>query len=243
MGKPLKHQRRGKGSPKYLAPKSRFKVDLNYRNYDDIEKTGVLRGKVVDFVDDPGRDSLLMKIKYDNDEDGYLLAPEGIAVGDIIEIGVQAKVLNGSVLPLYRIPDGAPIFNLERSPGDGGKMVKTPGSYATLISKEEDQVYIKLPSRRTVKLSNECRAQVGVISGGGRKEKPLMKAGASFYKRKARNRRWPIVRGVAASAYNHPHGGKQHHEGRPTTVKRGDPPGKKVGHVAARSTGRKKGRG
>lgn len=239
MGKRLKQQKRGY-SPRYRAPKSRFKTDLNYRKYDDIEKTGVLKGEVLGFVDDPARDSLLMKVKYDNNEREFLLAPEGIAIGDYIEAGAQAKLKLGSVLPLYRIPDGAYIFNIEIHPGDGGKLVKAPGSYANIVSKEGDLVYIKLPSRSVVTLSNECRVQLGIISGGGRLEKPLLKAGNAFHKYKARNRLWPTLRGVHMAPYNHPHGGKQHHVGKPTTVARGAPPGSKVGHIAARSTGRRK---
>ncbi len=239
MGNRLRHQRRGKGSPKYRAKSVRYKVNLRYRDYDDLEKTGMLKGEVLRFVDDPSRDAILMEVRYDNDEKAFLLAPEGIAIGDYIETGVQAKVTNGGVLPIYSIPDGTPMFNVERKPGDGGKFVKSSGLYATLVSKEEGKAYVKLPSRRTIIISSECRAQIGIIAGGGKKEKPLMKAGTAHYKKKAQNRMWPYVRGVAMSPYSHPHGGKQHHEGRPTTVKRGDPPGKKVGHIAARSTGRR----
>ncbi|MFH1393642.1 MAG: 50S ribosomal protein L2 [Candidatus Micrarchaeota archaeon] len=242
MGKRLKQQKRGGGSPKYRAPTRRSKVNLVYRNYDDIEKTGVLNATVVSFLDDPGHDAILMKVRYDNDETGYLLAPEGIAVGDSLEIGAQGKLLLGSVLPLYLIPDGAYIFNLERNPGDGGKLVRSPGSYATIISKEGKIAYVKLPSKATLVLSSECRAQLGVVCGGGRLEKPLLKAGTAHYKHKAKHRLWPKVRGVHMSAYDHPHGGKQHHVGKPTTIARGAPPGSKVGHIAARTTGRKKGK-
>lgn len=240
MGKLLAHQRRGKGSPSYRAPTKRSKINLSYRSYDDIEKTGVLRGRVLRFIDDPGHYAILMHVKYENNEENYLLAPEGIAVGDSIEAGAQAKLTLGSVLPLYRIPDGAYIFNIERNPGDGGKLVKAPGSYANIISKEGKLVYIKLPSKATVVLSNECRAQLGVIAGGGRLEKPLLKAGTAYHKFSVLNRLWPKVRGVHMAAYSHPHGGKQHHVGKPTTVSRGAPPGAKVGHIAAKTTGRKK---
>jgi len=242
MGKRLKQQRRGGGSPAYRSPHSRYKVDLLYRTYDDVEKTGVLSGKIVGFVDDPGRDALLMAVRYENHERGYLLAPEGIAIGDEVDVGSQAKLSLGSVLPLYRIPDGAYIFNLERNPGDGGKMVRAPGGFASVIAKEGQVVYVKLPSKATLILSNECRAQLGVVAGGGRGEKPMLKAGNAHYKYRCRNRLWPRLRGVHMAAYCHPHGGKQHHVGKPTTVARGTPPGGKVGHIAARSTGRKKGK-
>ncbi|MEK6982541.1 MAG: 50S ribosomal protein L2 [Candidatus Micrarchaeota archaeon] len=240
MGKHLKQQRRGKGTPRYKSPSHKWKVDLHYRNYDDVEKTGVLRAKVMGFLDDPVRDSLVMMVKYDNGEEGVLLAPEGIAVGDYIEVGSQAKLISGSVLPLYRIPDGAYIFNVEKNPGDGGKMVRASGSYANVVSREGELVYVKLPSKQSLALSNECRVQLGVVAGAGKKEKPLLRAGNAFYKMKARHRLWPRLRGVHMAAYNHPHGGKQHHVGKPTTVARSTPPGGKVGHIAARTTGRKK---
>ena len=240
MGKRLKHQRRGSGSPAYLAPRTRYKVDLQYRPYDDLEKTGMIRAMITNFIDDPGRDALVMEVLYDNGEKGHLLAHEGAMIGDFLEIGAQAKLCAGNLVPLYRLPDGAYVFNLERSPGDRGKLIKAPGSYAMIISREKDKVFVKLPSKHTVTLSADCRAQVGIVCGGGRGERPLLKAGNSFYKYHARNRLWPHNRGVKMSVYNHPFGGKQHHEGKPTTVARGAPPGRKVGHIAARSTGRKK---
>ncbi len=242
MGNRLKQQKRGAGRPRYLSPGHRFKTDLKYRNYDDIEKTGVLTGKVVSFVDDPARTALLMKVKYENNESGLLLAPEGISLGDEVDVGVQGRLKLGCVLPLYRIPDGAYIYNIERNPGDGGSMVKASGSYANIVAKEGKIVYIKLPSKTTVVISNECRAQIGVIAGGGRLEKPMLKAGNNHYKKKAQNRLWPVVRGVHQAAYSHPHGGKQHHVGKPTTIARSSPPGSKVGHIAARQTGRRKGK-
>lgn len=242
MGKRLKQQKRGAGRPRYLSPGHRYKADLKYRNYDDLEKTGVLTGKVVSFVDDPARTALLMKVKYDNNETGLLLAPEGIAVDDEVDVGAQGRMILGSVLPLYRIPDGAYIYNIERNPGDGGTLVKASGSYANIVAKEGGIVYVKLPSKATVVLSNECRAQLGVIAGGGRLEKPMLKAGNNHYKKKAQNRLWPVVRGVHQAAYSHPHGGKQHHAGKPTTVARSASPGSKVGHIAARQTGRRKGK-
>jgi len=243
MGKRLKQQKRGAGSPRYRSASTRAKADLRYRRYDDAEKTGVLIGEVVSLVDDPSRTAPLMKVKFDNNEHTLLLAPEGIAVGDTVYVGAQARLTLGSVLPLYLIPDGAYIFNIARNPGDGGSLVKAAGSYASIVLKEGGTVYVRLPSKVTIELSSECRAQLGIIAGGGRLEKPLLKAGANYYKlRKARKRLWPVVRGVAQSCYNHPHGGKQHHAGKPTTVSRGSPPGSKIGHLAAKQTGRRKGK-
>ncbi len=242
MGKRLKQQRRGKGTPRYRAPSHRAKVDVSFRVYDDEEKAGSLKGEIVEFIDDPFHHAPLMRVQLDNNEEVTLIAPEGVALHNVIEMGAQARLTLGGVYPLYKIPDGSYIYNIEKVPGDGGKFVRSPGSYAIVVSKEEDKVLVKLPSRSIVAFPPESRAQLGVVAGGGWKEKPLVKAGNAFYKYKARNRLWPKVRGVHMSAYNHPHGGKQHHEGKPTTVSRNAPPGAKVGHIAARSTGRKKGR-
>ena len=86
----------------------------------------------------------------------------------------------------------------------------------------------------------KCLATIGVAAGGGRTDKPFVKAGAKFYRERAKGKRWPVVRGVAMNAIAHPHGGSQHHAGKSTTVKRSASPGRKVGHIAAKRTGRKK---
>ncbi|MFH0927489.1 MAG: 50S ribosomal protein L2 [Candidatus Micrarchaeota archaeon] len=240
MGKLLKQQRRGKGSFAYKAPSHRYKAEVSFRQMDDIEKTSSVRGAVMSFIDDPAHQAIVMHVHFTNGDDASLLAPEGIAIGDEIFSGQQAPVERGSILPLANIPEGMFIFNIENNPGDGGKMVRSPGSYAVLVSKEASKVYVKLPSRKTVELDSSCRAQIGILCGGGRLEKPLLKAGTNFYKKHAQNRKWPVNRGVKMSAYTHPFGGKQHHKGRSSATSRGAPPGRKVGHIAAKSTGRRK---
>ena len=239
MGKRIITRRRGRGTMTYRAPSHRYAGEIKHRPIDDAEKTGVVYGKVVDLIHSVGHSAPLAKIKYVNHE-VLTAAPVGIRVNDVLASGVDAPVSNGNTLPLKKIPDGTLVYNLEINPGDGGKLVKAPGSYANIVAKEGEFVYIKLPSRETMIISNECRAQLGVISGGGRLEKPLMKAGNQSYKKLARHRYWPTNRGVHQSAYTHPHGGKQHHVGKSTVVARSTPPGGKVGHIAARSTGRKK---
>ena len=240
MGKLLRQQRRGKGSVAYHAPSHRYKSELAYRKFDATERSGAVRGQVLSFVDDPARGALLMDVIFEDGSRMHLLAPEGMAVGQEVSSGFEAKLSIGNCLPLVKIPEGAMIYNIEMIPGDGGKMVRTPGSYATIVSREKDEVYVKLPSKHTLVLKGTCRAQLGVVCGGGRLEKPLMKAGTNFYKKHAQNRKWPVNRGVHMSAYTHPFGGKQHHKGRGRATSRNAPPGRKVGHIAARSTGRKK---
>ncbi|MEM3399664.1 MAG: 50S ribosomal protein L2 [Candidatus Micrarchaeia archaeon] len=240
MGKHLRQQRRGKGSPTYRRPSHRFVSDARYRKYDALEKEGSFLGYVRDFVDDRARDPLLMDVVLENGENLMLIAPEGIKAGDTIEMGIKAKPTLGSVLPLAAIPDGLPIYNIELNPGDGGKFVRSAGACAYVVSHEENGVTIMLPSKKMRNFNPLCRAQVGVICAGGMKEKPIMKAGKKFYMMKARNLDYPCVRGVAMNPVAHPFGGKEHHRGRSSCVSRNAPPGRKVGHLAAKSTGRRK---
>jgi len=91
-------------------------------------------------------------------------------------------------------------------------------------------------------VSSSCRAMIGLVSGGGRIDKPILKAGVAFWKYKAKRNSWPRVRGVAMNPVDHPHGGGNHqHIGHPSTVRRDAPAGQKVGLIAARRTGRLRG--
>ncbi len=242
MGKLLRQQRRGKGSPAYKCPSHRYKAELSHRTYNDAEKYSAVRGEVMEFVDDPGRSAVLAFVRFEDGDKRHILAAEGMAVGDRIDSGAKAALGLGNVIPLSQIPDGAFIYNIELHPGDGGKLVRAPGAYATVVSREKDHVFVKLPSRKVVVLEAGCRAHLGIVCGGGRLELPLMKAGANFYKKHAQNRKWPVNRGVHMCAYSHPFGGKQHHKGRSSCTSRGAPPGRKVGNIAASSMGRRKAR-
>ena len=240
MGKLLKQQRRGKGSVAYRAPSHRYKATLLYKRLEGAEKSGTLRGQVMEFIDDPSRGALIMKVVFEDNSQMHMLAPEGMCIGNEIFCGADSPLGLGNCMPLSKMPEGAPVYNIEMAPGAGGKLVRTPGSYATIVSKEKDTVYVKLPSKKSLILLGACRAQLGIVCGGGRLEKPLMKAGTNFYKKHAQNRKWPVNRGVHMSAYTHPFGGKQHHKGRGSATSKNAPPGRKVGHIGARSTGRKK---
>ena len=238
MGKRLKQQRLGRGTPRYKAPSHRYFAEVKLPKLSEILKTSYLVGEVEAFVDDPGRNTLVAVVRLENGERVPLLAAEGMYVGQKVYLGHEAPFSIGGVVELERIPEGFYIYNIEKVPGDGGKFVRAGGSYAIVVSKDDKFVYVKLPSRKIVAFNPKARAQIGVVAGGGIQELPLIKAGNAYYKFKARNKLWPVVRGVAMSPYNHPFGGKQHHPGRPTTVKREAPPGQKVGHIAARKTGR-----
>ena len=238
MGTRLIQQRRGKGSPAFKSPGHRFFGNISY---DMPAQT--ISGIVKRFVQDPARTTLVVEIVLQDNRKFHALAAEGLAIGDVVEIGGEAKPGVGNVTRLANIPDGTPVFNVELRPGDGGKFARASGSSCHKLSQDEDSglISLQLSSKQVLNLSPNCFATVGVACGGGRLEKPFMKAGTRYHKMHALNRYYPHNRGRSMSAYDHPYGGKT--GGRPTCVSRGTPPGRKAGHIAASRTGRRKGKG
>lgn len=146
----------------------------------------------------------------------------------------------GNVLPLEVMPEGTIVCNIEEKVGDRGALARTSGNYATVIGHNTDDgtTRVKLPSGAKKVVASSCRAAIGIVAGGGRMDKPLLKAGRAYYKYKAKRNCWPVTRGVAMNPVDHPHGGGNHqHVGHATTVSRYAPAGKKVGLIAARRTG------
>jgi large subunit ribosomal protein L2 len=201
---------------------------------------GVLHGRVIEILHEPGRGSPLASIKLENGETYYSVVPEGVAEGQITEIGSKASVDIGNVLPLSSVPEGTIVCNIELSPGDGGKIARSSGTYATVVAHTPDGTLIKLPSGKTRYLNDLCRATVGILSASGRTEKPWMKAGTKFHWMRAKGHKYHMTRGVAMVSASHPFGSGKRGGRKVTTVGRGAPPGQKVGLIAARGTGRKK---
>jgi large subunit ribosomal protein L2 len=227
MGKRIIQRARGKGGPRYRAPSHRYagKVEYNFT-----------KAKVIDIVHDPGRDAPLARLKVDGEEK-FIIAAEGLKVGDIIDTKGEARV--GNVLPLHKIPKGATIFGIETRPGSGPKLCCSPGTKAVVVSHDPEKVIIQLPSKEFKALHPNCLATIGVPAGGGRAEKPFIKAGQVYYLMKARNKLWPRTSASKMNPVDHPFGGRTK-PGKPKTVSRRAPPGAKVGSIAARRTGRKK---
>ena len=230
-------QKRGKGSPRYRAPSFKYKGKVSHARYtrENVD------GEIIDLISCPGHSSPLMIVKYKNNEEVLIQAPEGVRVGEHVEIGDKAKLKTGNVLPLKNIPEGTAIYNIEGNPGDGGKFVRTSGAFAKIVSKFKSKIVVQLPSNKKREFIPECRAIIGVIAGSGRKEKPFLKAGTKYYAMKAKNKLWPIVSGTSMNSVSHPFGGSSSSsKGRPTQSPRNAPPGRKVGKIAPRRTGRKK---
>jgi large subunit ribosomal protein L2 len=233
-------QRRGRGTPRYRSPSHRFKGDVTYPRMD---YSGKITGQIIEMIDDPGRTAPLVKVLLDNFMTTQLIAAEGLSVGQLIELGAEAKTNTGNVMPLDMILPGTEIFSVEVRPGDGGKSVRTSGTSALIVAhdKTSGKTQIKLPSKKTAMIPSKSLATIGRVAAAGRTDKPQLHAGQAFYRFRSRGKLWPVVVGRAKNAVDHKHGGGRHpHVGRPTTVSRNAPPGRKVGHIAARRTGLKK---
>ena len=236
MGRRIQGQRRGRGSPTFRAPSHRYKQELTHKDNEDGE---LLAGEVVDVEHDPARSAPVARVQFEDGDERLVLAPEGVGVGDAIEVGISAAIEPGNTLPLGEIPEGVPVCNVESQPGDGGVFARASGVNADLVTHEQNVAVVQLPSGEVKRLSPECRATIGVVAGGGRTEKPFVKAGKKYHKMKARGTKWPRVRGVAMNAVDHPFGGGgRQHPGRPKSVSKNAPPGRKVGDLGSRRTGR-----
>ncbi len=237
MGKRIISQNRGRGGPTYRAPSHKYKAELKHPGTNSETISGI----VIDIEHDPARHAPIAKIELDGSKTKmFMLVTEGVGVGDMIAWGPEAPVKNGNTLSLAAIPVGAYVCNVEARPNDGGKFIRASGVQAQVIGKDEGRVGIKMPSGKHKWFNENCRATVGIVAGGGRSEKPFVKAGKKFHKMKSQAQKWPRSKAVCMNVVDHPFGGGGHqHIGRPKSVARGTSPGRKVGHIASRRTGRK----
>lgn len=205
----------------------------------------ILQGIVKEIIHDPGRGAPLAKVQF---RDPYryrtatetFIAAEGMYSGQFVYVGKKAQLNVGNVLPLSSMPEGTIVCNVEQKIGDRGALARCSGNYVTVIghNADEGKTRLKLPSGAKKVVSSSCRAVVGIVAGGGRIDKPLLKAGRAYHKYKAKRNSWPKTRGVAMNPVDHPHGGGNHqHIGHASTVSRNSCPGQKVGLIAARRTG------
>ena len=165
------------------------------------DKTGV-PGEVASIEYDPNRSSRIALIKYKDGDWRYIIAPNGLIVGNQIVAGEDAEIKLGNALPLRAIPTGTLVHNIELKPGRGGQMVRGAGGSAQVLAKEERYALLRLPSGETRRVLSECMATVGQVGAVDHKNIKYGKAG------RRRNMGWrPQVRGVAMDPSAHPHGG------------------------------------
>jgi len=236
MGKRIIQQARGKGGPAYKSKSFVFFGDAKLPQMSDKP----INGKVVDIVKCPGHYTPLIVVDFENKQKCVMQAPEFVSVGDCIASGSGAEISEGNVLPLKDIPEGTPIFNVELSPGDGGKICRSSGSCSRVVSKSGDFVVIMLPSKKEKVVNSKCRACIGVAAGGGRPEKPFLKAGAVYHAKRARNKLYPRSRASAMNVVDHPFGNKRTaRKAKQKAACKFDPPGKKVGKLWPKRTGKR----
>ncbi|MDY6771524.1 MAG: 50S ribosomal protein L2 [Candidatus Nanohaloarchaea archaeon] len=242
MGKRIITQRRGKGSNRYQANTHRGKGNIEHPQ-------GEKEGEVVDIEHDPARTAPVAEVQFadstesddsarSSDDKEYILAPEGLAEGDTVTISREAPLEKGNTLPLREIPEGVPVFNIELQPGDGGKISRSAGTYAFIVTHEADKTLVQLPSQEIKEFNPDCRATIGQVAGAGKRDKEFRKAGDKHHREKARGKLYPKTSAVAMNATDHPFGGSAK-PGKPKTVSRHAPAGKKVGSNAASRTGKK----
>jgi len=248
MGRVIRSQRKGAGSV-FKAHTKHRKGPAKLRAIDFAERHGYIKGVVKDIIHDPGRGAPLAVVVF---RDPYryklrkelFIAAEGMYTGQFVYCGKKATLQVGNVLPVGTMPEGTIVCNLEEKAGDRGALARSSGNYATVIAHnpETKKSRIKLPSGTKKVVNSSNRAMVGIVAGGGRIDKPILKAGRAYHKYKVKRNCWPKVRGVAMSPAEHPHGGGNHqHIGKASTVRRDASAGKKVGLIAARRTGRIRG--
>ncbi|CAB0041389.1 unnamed protein product [Trichogramma brassicae] len=248
MGRVIRAQRKGAGSV-FRAHTKKRKGAPKLRSLDYSERNGYIKGVVKDIIHDPGRGAPLAVVHF---RDPYkfktrkelFIAPEGLYTGQFVYCGKKANLTIGNVMPVGTMPEGTIICNVEEKTGDRGRLARASGLYATVIAHNPDtkRTRIKLPSGAKKVIPSANRGMVGIVAGGGRIDKPILKAGRAYHKYRVKRNCWPKVRGVAMNPVEHPHGGGNHqHIGHASTVKRGTSAGRKIGLIAARRTGRIRG--
>ncbi len=227
MGKRIISRRRGSGTGPYRSPSHRHHGAISHPS-----PSIVGAGKVLSIEQAPGRSAPVAAIKGPNGQEIRLIANAGLSTGSTIALH-EGRVDRGSVLALRDIPDGTLVSNLEVKPFDGGRLVRAAGTSAQVVAHTGREVMIQLPSGAFRRLLATCRAQVGAVAGGGRLERPMIKAGKKVLAYRGLAKPAFRVRGVAMNPVNHPHGGGAHqHVGRPSTVSSGAWPGAKVGRFS-----------
>ncbi len=173
-----------------------------YRIIDFRRDKHNIPAKVVAIEYDPNRSANIALLNHVDGEKRYILAPEGLRVGDTLMSGEDVDIRVGNALPLRSMPLGTFIHNIEMKPGKGGQLVRAAGGYAQLMAKEGDYATIKMPSGEIRLVHQNCYATIGQVGNIDHENVSIGKAGRS---------RWlgrrPKVRGVAMNPVDHPHGG------------------------------------
>ena len=231
MGKRIIQQRRGRGGHTYKVREKASEVRPGYRA--DLEG----EYKVIKLISSVGHSTPIAKLINEKGDIFYNFAANLLYVGQTIKVGGDSP---GDVARIGDLKNGTKIFNIENKPKDGGKFVRTGGNHATVITQEKGAVKVAMPSKREKMFEPDCRVTLGEAAGDGKLDKPVMKAGTKFYIMKSKSKLWPRTSAVAMNAIDHPFGSGRGKRIKSKIAKRNAAPGKKVGLIRPRRTGRKK---
>jgi len=232
MGKRIIQQARGKGSFTYRVKRKAFRYKLQYPKKLEGE------GKVIKLLNSAGHTAPLAKIKYEK-ELFYIPAFKGMIEGQKIRFNSK-EIAQGNIQKLKDIPLKTQIYNLESRPGDGGVFIKTAGSSVLINKKVGKDVFVIMPSKKERKFNENCRAIIGVVAGAGRLDKPVIKAGKKHHIKKSKSKLWPRTSAVKVNAIDHPFGSGRGKNPKSKIAKRNAPPGRKVGLLRPKRTGKRK---
>ena len=177
----------------------------NRRKYRVIDFKRNKRGmdaKVMTLEYDPNRSAFISLVQYEDGEKRYIIAPDGLKVGDTVRSGADADIKPGNALPLENIPVGTVIHNIELHPGKGGQLVRSAGNLAQLMAKENGYALLRLPSGELRNVEASCYASVGTVSNLDHENVNIGKAGKTRHLGIR-----PTVRGSVMNPNDHPHGG------------------------------------
>lgn len=173
-----------------------------YRSIDFRRTKEGVPARVASVEYDPNRSANIALLVYADGDKRYIVAPEGVVVGDRISAGAGADIRVGNAMPLASVPLGTMVHNVELKPGGGAKMARSAGTGAQLVAKDAGYALLRLPSGELRNVRQECRATVGSVGNAQHENRTIGKAGRNRWVGKR-----PSVRGIAMNPVDHPHGG------------------------------------
>lgn len=232
MAKRIIQQRRGRGTNTYKVRRKAFSFRLQY------PPKLIGEGDVIKLFNSSAHTAPLAKIRY---EEGsfYIPAFKEMIEGQKIKFG-GGEITPGNILMLRNIPIKTEVYNIESRPGDGGVFIKSAGSSAVVNRIVGKNIFVLMPSKKEKKFNSNCRAIIGIIAGAGRLDKPLVKAGKQYYIKKSKGKLWPRTSAVKMNVIDHPFGSGRAKNIKSKIAKRNAPPGRRVGLIRPRRTGKRK---
>jgi len=232
VGKRLIVQARGKGSSTYRVSKKAFNKKIQF----PANLTG--EGVVIKLLNSRAHSAPLAKVNSDKGS-FYIPAFKNMVEGQKINFATT-EIKDGNIVKLKDIPVKTRIYCIESNIGDGGKYIKSGGSSAVVNRIIGDDIMVVMPSKKEKKFKGNCRAVIGVVAGGQRLEKPVVKAGKQHHIKKSKSKLWPRTGAFKMNAIDHPFGSGRAKNPKSKIAKRNAPPGRRVGLIRPRRTGKKK---